>query len=263
VRDLTLYTFEYGSNTQKYYAASVEGLYSDYEPETIQHTSIRTTQDPRKGEFRIDVPLSNPVAQLFIDDSPQPDVVATIYTADVDDIAGTIQQLATGVVLTMKRSGGVAQLPCAPRAARAEQSVPRGRYSGQCRHALYSEGCGVDKADYAEAATVSALDQSELEVQVDFDVTLISLGYVGGVLEHNGKFAHIVDTGTFTQAQKYDAVLNVWLSDIEVGDSVTMYPGCNHTLNHCANRFNKANPINGNVANFGGLPRIPEDTGTE
>lgn len=259
MRDIELYRFSAGGTDYEYYTAETPDLYtSGWEPEAIQRKSIRQSQDASKGEVTISVPLDNPVAQLLVDDAPQPKIEVTIWEADVSDIAGTITQVWSGRVRTVKKSGSGWDLACIADADRNDRSIPRGRFSSdQCRHALYSRGCGVDKANFAESATVQSVDESGLEVQVQFDtVQSITTGWLGGVFEGpDGNTADIVDQGLLTgggDSKTYDLILGYWIAGLEAGDEVTVYRGCNHTMGDCANTFS-------NIARFGGFPSIPDD----
>jgi hypothetical protein len=40
------------------------------------------------------------------------------------------------------------------------------------------------------------------------------------------------------------------VADLVVGATVTLWPGCSRTVNHCQNKFS-------NLANYGGLPYLP------
>jgi hypothetical protein len=269
VRDIELFRFTAAGTHYRYYTAETPGLYtSNWEPEAIQRRSIKQSQDASKGEIVVSVPLDNPVAQLLVDDAPQPDISLKIWEADIDDIAGTITQVWEGKVRTVKKSGDGWDLPCIAEADRNDASIPRGRFSSdQCRHALYSRGCGVNKADHAKTATVNSVDADNLEVQLQFDsiplgpdgLTSITVGWLGGIVEGpTGLTAPIVDQGLLSgggDGKTYDLILGYWIKNLSPGDSITAYRGCNHRMGQCDSVFD-------NIARFGGFPQLPDTEGT-
>jgi len=92
------------------------------------------------------------------------------------------------------------------------------------------------------AGTVSAVDGTALTVTgADGEAD----GYfVGGMIEFGGIFRFIVaHTGTS---------ITLWreMPNLEATDAVTLYPGCNRTLDHCTNKFS-------NTINYGGFPWLP------
>lgn len=271
MRDIELFQFQAGGDLYKYYTAETPGLYtSGWEPEAIQRRSIKQSQDASKGEITISVPLGNAVARLLVDDAPQSQITVQIWEADLGDgsntttsIDSTITSVWKGSVRTVKKSGDAWELACIAESDRNDGSIPRGRFSSnQCRHALYSRGCGVDKSNPAfhETATVSDTDKDGIQVQVQFDaVQDLETRWVGGMLEGPGSnLAPIVGVSGGGDLQTYTFTLGYWIGGLEVGDAVTAYLGCSHTTSDCAGVFS-------NISRFGGFPLIPEsqDTGLE
>jgi uncharacterized phage protein (TIGR02218 family) len=129
----------------------------------------------------------------------------------------------------------------------------RAMYSIQCRHALYGEGCGVDMDAFGVTGTVTSVDNLDIgvtleansNVEQDSDGNVTTSGYfIGGMIRFGDVYRHVVNQG--------DGFVRLWreMPDIQVGSSVTLYPGCQRDLLTCKTRFD-------NTANYGGFPWLP------
>lgn len=257
MNDIELFKFSVGATDYKYYTDEREGLYtSGWEPEIIERSKVTLAQDQSKNQITVRMPADNPVAQLFISAAPRPEAELTIYEADASDIAGTIEQVWEGMVSTVKLRGRIAELPCRPEAAQGERSIPRNKFSRNCRHALYSRSCGVDKSTMADPGTVEAIDEEALTVDVQLAQVIRDLGFKAGVLELDGVFVPILESSNVGNIGQFQFRIASWLSGLSVGDSIVAYPGCQHNMSDCSLFGDVEN--GGNIANFGGFPQLPK-----
>lgn len=258
MRDIELVKFTVGGTDYQYYNVETPGLYAGWEPEVgLSRRGIKQSQDSGQSKTTISVGPSNPVALLLRDDSPQSSIDVVIYQADLGDIAGTIEQVWTGKVRSAKWSGAGWDLPCSPSTARDQRSIPRGRWSvNQCRHGIYTRGCGADKSASAQEGDIDAVTKADLEVEITFDAAQsLTSTFNGGILEAaDGATAPVVSGNDVNNLFDFRVTLAYWIDSLAAGQPVTVYPGCNHTMGDCADRFS-------NIENFGGFPLIPEDTG--
>ena len=112
-----------------------------------------------------------------------------------------------------------------------------------CPHALYGPLCRVNENSYRVLGIVA--DMSNTTLQISAASGYASNYFKGGKLQcgdsmrmiigHSGSLVTIVDGG----------------SDIMVGSSVYLWPGCDRSMATCNSKF-------GNVANYGGLPFLPK-----
>lgn len=127
---------------------------------------------------------------------------------------------------------------------------PRNLYTAQCRYALFDTQCALNKASFAVAATVTAVGSQQ-------NFTLGALGQV------DGYFA--LGNAVFTSGQNNGlrGMIQSWVMSskrmglavpipftIAIGDTLTIYPGCDKSVATCTTKFN-------NKVNYGGFSLIP------
>jgi hypothetical protein len=133
--------------------------------------------------------------------------------------------------------------------------VPTQVYSAQCRHTLFDSGCTLLQSAFAQSSTANTgSSQAQIIAATDLTATLAGLGAgmtyaLGNIMMTSGLnsgFSRTVTTWTppFTLG-----VLNPFPFAITVGDTFTVYPGCNKTEASCT--------VFNNIANYGGFPFIP------
>src|SRR5690606_27302228 len=124
----------------------------------------------------------------------------------------------------------------------------KGRVIGRgCDHTLYGPGCGLDPADFALPATLSAV--GGLTLTASEFLTLPAGRLAGGYLE-------FTDNDGFTVRRSIAAhpgntiVLDYGHDELAAALEVTVYPGCNHTWEDCL-YFE-------NTDNYGGFLYMPD-----
>lgn len=123
--------------------------------------------------------------------------------------------------------------------------IPSVHYHQPCNHVLYDSLCKLTAALYRQATTITSVDENSIEVAAD--------GYADEYLQAG----EIVNT---TKGERRLIVNNVAdlltinfpFHNAEVGDSVYLYVGCNHSFTMCKNKFS-------NSINYGGFPFVPAD----
>lgn len=104
-----------------------------------------------------------------------------------------------------------------------------------CQVPLYSDACGVDKDDYAEAGTVLTVDGTEITASV-FGTQADDYFAEGLFVAASGQRRIMEHTGT-------SVILSHPIVGLDVDDAFTAYPGCNHLWDgDCDTRFD--NQIN-------------------
>lgn len=125
--------------------------------------------------------------------------------------------------------------------------MPKNMYQAGCLHNVYDAGCGLVKSSWASNANINATSTTKI-----LKCGLVqAAGYFdqGKVVFTSGKNAGVSRT-----VRAYTVgTLNLSLAlpfTPSVGDTFTVYPGCNKTQATCTNKFN-------NVIHFRGYPYIP------
>jgi uncharacterized phage protein (TIGR02218 family) len=214
-------------------------------PSSIENTEVNQSNELAKDPVKITLPRDNALALTFLGGSPDEITTLTIFRLHegTDPVA-----YWKGRVSGSSISEDAVTLNCENIFTSMRRSGLRARYQKNCRHALYSPQCGVDLATYADAAT--AVAASGYTVTIELDSGVREDGYYnGGILDDGtGKryiTRHVGTTLTLMQPPRY------LITEMDsAGISVTLYPGCNHAISHCQDKFD-------NLLNYGGFPYIP------
>ena len=131
----------------------------------------------------------------------------------------------------------------------------------KCRHKLFSTAndqqigfCGVNPASFTYSGSISTIVVQKLK----FTMPTLSLAsgfcsngtiiWTGG---NNNGFESFVKIHTSGGTDTIELFLPTNLA-MQVGDTFTIYAGCNKTTYYCKNKFN-------NLVNFGGFPHIKNE----
>jgi uncharacterized phage protein (TIGR02218 family) len=126
--------------------------------------------------------------------------------------------------------------------------MPRNVYQAVCLHTLYDSGCAALKSAYTVAGAAAG--------------SCTTTGFGSGLTEAAGyfdqgvlKFTSGANAGLSRTVKAYDGSHNftfalAWPVPPALGDSFTVYPGCDKTKDTCQSKF-------GNLGRFKGYPYIP------
>lgn len=120
-------------------------------------------------------------------------------------------------------------------------------YHQSCNHTLYDERCGISKAANTVTTTVTAISEDKTSITVADDGFANNFLNGGIVANPDANEQRLILSNT-------DNVLVVFypFARLEVGDTVALSVGCDHSKETCQSKF-------GNVRRFGGFPYIPKD----
>lgn len=244
-----LYKFEVATDeslANEWFLASGE-IDRTHDGQTYTATAIRRTGLAQGGEEKdsgvdITLPRDHALAQLFVSSIPAAPLHLTIFRGHDGELeAATIVQFVGRVV-----SASFGE-DCILHAAREEvllrNRIPRGRYQTPCNKIIYSAACGVNRNDFAEAATVTAVAGAV--------VTSTTFGghadgwWTNGYLEFGDERRMVI------RHVGNEVTLMTPLAGLAVDDVVTAYPGCPRTyVAGCIGKFS-------NGPNFLGFEWIP------
>lgn len=218
-----------------------------YIPTALGRGNIEQKQELTKASLDIKLDITNDLAIKLMSAYTENILSLTIFTkrpsmtqvawkgrlSGIQPGDGTITLVFESIFTSLKRAG------------------LRARYQKSCRHALYGRGCNLDPADFATAAVVNAitgrvLTVPEADAQPD--------GYfLGGMLAAaDGALSYIVNhVGSSLTLQRVSYAMQQQFAVEGAGTAVTIYPGCDHNLSTCWNKFN-------NGLNYGGFKWIPQ-----
>jgi len=117
-----------------------------------------------------------------------------------------------------------------------------------CNNALFDEHCGLNKTSYKVTANISDIDGLVL-TSPTFAFYPNEYFYLGEcIMVKSG----ITQERLITEHTGDKITLQNPLSDVEIGDIVDAYPGCNKQASTCLNKF-------GNILQFTGFPYLEEE----
>lgn len=129
-----------------------------------------------------------------------------------------------------------------------DMQMPRRLYSPSCPHVLYDSGCGLNKASFEANGVVQAGSTNTTINWSGANSNFAQGRLIWNTGANEGASCNVksASTGVLTLSYPLDTVP-------AVGDTFTVYYGCDHTMATCKNKFN-------NLANFRGTPYIPPPT---
>ena len=122
------------------------------------------------------------------------------------------------------------------------QTIPKVYYQSQCNHVLYDNRCRVKQEDFQKATTIRGQNRFQLILADEYPDNWLAGGYVRRLSD--GEVRLITSNSAHVVTIPYP------MHEVEEGQSVHVYAGCDHTLKTCREKFN-------NQPNFGGFPTVP------
>lgn len=219
---------------------------TNYLPVPIRHEAIEASDERSASGLRVlipaDDPRTNAVADLFRGTVPIGVVQLTLFR--VHQGSAAVATIFSGDVVSAEFSGSQCTLTVEPRPAAFQQRVLRQLYQGPCNHTLYDSFCGVVKANFSAAATVTAIASDNITLTVPVASSQADGYYTGGLLQFGSRHGFIISHVGST------LVLLRPVPGLIVSASVTISAGCDRSIATCHTKFN-------NVANHMGFPLIP------
>lgn len=192
-------------------------------------------EDPDEGrEMAITLPRDNALADRYRTHGFERRVTIKVLTLHLDDAGEETQAIYSGRVVDISWPWPTMAISCEPMGTLLAREGGRPRVSRQCPHTVFDRGCGLDRADWEEAATVSAIDGLDVTIAyVDGMASFPDGWWLGGVFETaDGVMRYIV-------AHTGDVVrLNRALPDLALSDPLLLLPGCDRTKATCRDKFN-------------------------
>jgi uncharacterized phage protein (TIGR02218 family) len=243
-----LYLFKRGLSERYTLTSSNEVITfdsEDYFPIQIQRATIEQNSEMERQPLNIKIQRDADVLQNFVGFPPTEIMTVTIFRFHNNDTpTPEVVTLWAGRVLSVDWAGSQATIHCEPVFTSLKRPGLRRKYSAQCPHILYGGECQLNNFAFSTVATVTAITNGVELFSASFVNSLDF--YFGGYLQFdNREFRTIVgDDGAG------NVIMANSISEFEVGDQVTIFPGCAHDLDDCVNKFS-------NIENYGGFPYVP------
>ncbi len=246
-KPLELYEFELATDGTVW-------RYTSYDSDVVFDGDTYSTTPIKRGKVTYDAQLRATKIQISVDRLSEA-VIKYLVKHPVETTWVTITKtfadfLTEGVVIfkgeigSVTFSGQSAKLDCTGYEIFLSQKIPRFRFQIMCNHFLFDPKCGLDKDDHKVDTTVASVETDERTLVVNSIGGHADNFFTFGWLEKGADKRMIIShTGT-------SIVLQHRLADIIATDSVTIYGGCDRTIQICAAKYD-------NVVQYGGFPYIP------
>lgn len=221
-----------------------------YTPESISTSEPEHSREYRGGNLQVNMPRTNAVALAFRQYPPEAEIRVRVYRKHVSDNEVTTWWRGSIRAVTFRETG--AQLECNPTLGKNEGLGLWVKFQLYCNLEPYSARCGVDRNDFKDTLTVTAIDGNQITVSAHGHA---DEWYAQGYVETaDGSRRHIrAHVGN-------DLTLILNFDTLDIGDTVNVFAGDDLTHTTCRTKFfasgDSSNP-NGNIANFFGFFTMP------
>lgn len=178
-------------------------------------------------------------------------VKLTIAYMDLNEVIQGSQVQFVGVISTPSQESARVTFKCSDYSYLMQAAWPRRVFCSGCPFTVFDSNCALDKSSFAVTKTaLSGSSGTVIQVSTISALGNDSLPMTKGYIVPTSGEAQGFSIGIVQQLDSTHIQLLPFDIPIAVGDTFTMYPGCNGTTDACANKF-------GNLIHFGGQPYIP------
>lgn len=239
---IELYHFARGLDNWRYtsYDELISFQSADYEPLALGRSDIEWQSEIERSEITITLPRDNLLAAQYIAYPPTEVLTLTIYRQHAYDVSGEYSVYWQGRLLNTEFKGSVCEFTCETVYTSLKRPGLRRKALPQCPHVLYGPQCRANQETYRSIGTLSAIGSFTLTAP---EWGGFSDGYfTGGLIIYD----------TFQRREIMDHVgstitISANLLDVQLGATVSAFPGCAHNMDDCVNKFT-------NEENYGGFP---------
>jgi len=230
---LTSYAEDFEFNGQVY--KSTAGLQR-------KNTDLTVVGGSSSGELEISMPFQTPVALAYAFADAPPSLLFTLRRGHVSDTEFRVLWTGQGGSWVVK--GATATLKIPSTFSRALNSIfPPRRWQAPCNHLLYDNRCGVSRASFSETTTVLSVTGESIRLNALSWTTTEGVG--GEIINNTTGERRTISSHTADTVR-----VKLPFTQLNAGDSVTVFQGCDHSPFVCRDKFN-------NLDNYGGFPLVP------
>ncbi|USL90027.1 hypothetical protein [Vibrio phage vB_VpaS_CHI] len=241
-----MYQIEQGSSIRRYtsHARPVSVGNLIYEPINISRDEVETSDDSFKGTLTVSMPRNEPLAVELIGASLEIPMIITLFRGHLSgNSAQDVSVYWKGRVVTTKAQDNEIKIDCESVFTSLKRAGLRARYEKTCRHEVFDKGCKVIEDNFRKIAILDSINV--MEITLGGEAAPIGY-YTAGMI--------IFPDGTTRLITKHEQHGHITISrphpTAQVGERVTLLPGCDHSQATCKAKFN-------NFINYGGWPYIP------
>jgi len=246
-RPIELFEFTIGTTTYRYTSAEDDVTYSAaiYTSEPIMRTSpTLTSSENGRQQMEIVLPSNNQIAQRYVGIVPAEAVRLRVLQFHRGDSPNGVV-LWSGRVVSAKyeRRGAVCRLFSVSSEAALSRPCPGRKFQSLCNHKLGDSLCQVDLESEKYTGVVT-----DAEAAV---ITVAGVSSQGPDWAVGGTVVWGTERRLVLAPQSGDDLtLRLPFPVTPIGQTVDVYPGCDHLISTCDSKFS-------NTVNFGGYPFVP------
>ena len=246
-KPVELYHLWMGSTHWRYTSGDINVTYGGYiySPATMKRGSVEYNSDLQVSQLQIQfAKITEPVIDYIVL-NPIELVWVEVLKLFRDQSPLEASVIFIGQIKNVAIKGTSAQATCVGFEYFLKQPIPRLRYQPNCNWQLFDSKCTKTVTGYTDTSAIT-LSADELTLtHADFGVRgddYFTRGYV--VFDQYKRYV-VEHTGN-------DIKIRFKIPGLITGSTVTVYAGCDGSINTCENKFS-------NLDNFGGFPYMPID----
>ncbi len=242
-----LYTFTRQTNIWRYTSADEDKVVGGfvYLAYPMQRDNFQQSQEMARGPINIKMSKQVPFLQEFRASPPSSVTTLTIIRYH-EDLAEYVTAWL-GRVTNVKFAERDAEVRCEPVFTSLKRPCLRRRYQTTCPHVLYGAQCTVSRAAFAVNTTLAGVAG---DVLTSGTFALSPDGWFAGGYVDWDNGAGDIERRFIISHTGSNITIGLPFNGMPSGAEVVAYPGCDHLLQTCADKFD-------NEENYGGQPFYP------
>lgn len=245
---IEFYEFTRGTARFRYTSAQEDVIVNSatYLSIPIQRSTLEDSGELGRAPITVSMPRDVEFMQQYISSPPSEVTTLTVSRTHNSLPDGSAVVVWVGRLLNTNWKGSVVELSCEPVFTSIKRLGLRKKYSRLCTHVLYGKKCGVNNTAWKATGPVIGIDGHKVSVAIAD--TNGDNYYSGGYAEwdYDGR----KEKRMIMRQIGSQITLSGVPTGLQGGDTIAIYPGCDHTLATCNGKFN-------NKLNYGGFAWIP------
>ena len=251
-RDVRLYSFTRGGTTYYNNSGDRDLLFggNTYVATAIEDAGFKQKGEAVQDDFVITTLLTHPIAAAFLGVPPTDLIKVMVRQIQYGDTEAPLIWSGYVSSVRLKDDSIGADIVCNTQVAYLARRGLRLSYMRQCNHALYDEGCKVNRDAYRETATVRVLTGDSFNFDIVQAGPIVYEGrFTAGYVEWQSPNGNYFERRAIESHRGDYCMLLSSSSGMTVGMTVKLYPGCQLVPANCK-LFN-------NIPNYGGFIMLP------
>lgn len=241
---IELYLFTGSLDVYAYTSSNREVTYGSnvFKPVPIGRNEIILGDVTEKNELKVTMPITAKLVKDYGFDIPPPVLYLQVFRLHGE--GGAVQPWFNGRVTSIVMEGRKASLVIpSVFSAYMSSEFPNVVFQSQCNHVLYGVRCSVDRTDFQ-------LDGTVAHITDDVHITVTEAADKPNGWLKAGEIITTTERRLIVEHDGANLTLNYPFRSMEVGQTVTAFAGCDHSIQVCDDKFD-------NLVNFLGFPYTP------